>query len=98
MTKGATEMTRFADSFLCETRDKIRAFAQAHQIRPNWHEPDEQEVKAEVVGNHLDNAGGDDVYDDAIEQGWQEFVVRLSGPHGSIDVNLASLLAIAAQS
>lgn len=70
--------------------------------RPDMHEPDEQELTARVVGSHLDNAMGDRVEPELVEEGAQEFVVILErGDEGSGDAarsesfNLASLIALA---
>lgn len=61
--------------------------------REDMHEPDEQEISATVVGDHLDNAMG--TY---VEPGkeYQEFVVILKNDKGkTLNVNLASLIALA---
>jgi hypothetical protein len=36
----------------------LGAFAEEHALRSDWHEPDESDVSARVVGDHLDNAMG----------------------------------------
>jgi hypothetical protein len=66
------------------------------------HEPDEQNLKARVIGDKLDNAFGNSIREEAILNGWQEFVVILErdfGPKGGgryIDkFNLTSLIALA---
>lgn len=38
-------------------RDQLRQLAQELGVRPDWHEPDEQDVGAKVYGTHLDCAG-----------------------------------------
>ena len=43
--------------------------------RPDMHEPDEQDISAHVVGDHLDNAFGDMIDLDAIVKKNQEYVV-----------------------
>lgn len=82
----------------------LLAFAVTHKLRDNWHEPDEQEVTATVVGEVFDNAFGPKVWskDDPNFQGamaeflpQQEIVVRLRAPGDALDVNLADLLALA---
>lgn len=35
----------------------LRAMADRLEVRPDWHEPDEQAVTAEVHGTNFDNAG-----------------------------------------
>ena len=70
------------------TRKKIRDFQQKHGLRHDWHEPDG--IKAKVVGNHLDNACGD-----AGTCGEKVIVIK-SDDGDSIQVNLATVLALAA--
>lgn len=72
----------------------------------SWHEPDEQDVAARVLGTQLDNACGNDVREEAIAEGYQELVVEVFHqvweddsqghiPDGdSLRVNLADLFAI----
>ena len=84
---------------------KLAKFAADHLLREDWHEPDEQEVSARIIGNRLDNAHGDTLIDWAkvmpqipedLRPTTQEFLVELTGPKGTILVNLADLLALAA--
>jgi hypothetical protein len=73
--------------------------------RDDMHEPDEQSLKARVVGTHLDNAFGDSIIEDALVRGFQEYVVVLEryfvedGAGGEKIVvekfNLATLIALA---
>ena len=79
-----------------------RLLSQTNGCRYDMHEPDEQDLKARIIGNKLDNAFGDSIREEAILNGWQEFVVILErdfGPRGGgrhIDkFNLASLIALA---
>ena len=61
--------------------------------RFDMHEPDEQGISAEVVGDHLDNAMGGYIGDD---QACQEFVVILKNEDNEeLKVNLADLIALA---
>lgn len=79
-------------------RKELRKFAKEHGLRPSWHEPDEQEVTARVVGRSLDNAFGEHVGSKSIVEGFQELVVIVEagqGLEGRILINLATLLAIA---
>lgn len=72
-----------------ETRQDLLKFTNASGPRLDWHEPDEQDIEAEVTGDHLDNAMGDDPDS-------SEYVVTLvNGSGDKIYVNLATLLAIA---
>lgn len=60
------------------------------KCRPNMHEPDEQEVRAIVVGTHLDNAFGDN------PTRADELTVGITNTHGGMEwFNLASLIALA---
>lgn len=43
---------------LINTRSEFTALAAELGVRPDWHEPDEQEVSARVEGDRLDNATG----------------------------------------
>lgn len=48
-----------------QDRDDLERFRRTHGIRSDWHEPDEQEITATVIGHSLDTASThvDDVYD-----------------------------------
>lgn len=68
--------------------------------RPDMHEPDEQGIKARVIGDHLDNAFGTKIGEQALERGYQEFVVCIErvdegGVRYYARFNLASLIALA---
>lgn len=64
--------------------------------REDMHEPDEQGISARVVGSKLDNAFGECIREDAITDGWQEFVVILENKdYEQLQINLASLIALA---
>lgn len=84
---------------LLGTALNLLSVAGAQGVRDDWHEPDEQDIEAIVVGNHLDNAHGNHVHPDTAD--FQEFVVRLYERQGGGDTtllgdfNLASLLALA---
>jgi len=60
--------------------------------RLDMHEPDEQDVSAKVVGDHLDNAMGDYINP---EGKYQEFVIVLKKGKKTLNVNLANLIALA---
>lgn len=70
--------------------------------RPDMHEPDEQDLKCWVVGDHLDNAFGNSIRPSAIVQGHQEYVVCLERFTGNEflteQFNLATLIAWARNS
>jgi hypothetical protein len=61
------------------------------------HEPDEQGLSARVVGDHLDNAAGNSIHGDAVQLGYQEFIVILARDHNVELFNLADLIALARQ-
>lgn len=66
--------------------------------RDDMHEPDEQGLKARVVGDHLDNAFGDHIDAKAIIGGFQELVVILSRNGRDECFNLANLINLARRS
>lgn len=74
-----------------------RLLAITSDCRDDMHEPDEQSLKARVIGNHLDNAFGHSVIEDFLVKGYQELVVVLEREDdGRVEVfNLASLIALA---
>ena len=72
-------------------RETLVAFADAHRLRHDWHEPDEQSVEAKVRGCYLDNAMGDLPWKGQTVTG--EYIVEVTGPHGRVSINLANLLA-----
>jgi hypothetical protein len=87
---------------------ELRALQKEHDLRLDWHEPDEANVDAVVVGKKLDNAFGEDVYEDSKYRniftdvkdykflGDQEFVVILTKNKKEVyRINLATLLAVA---
>lgn len=80
-----------------DTRNRLRAITV--DCRPDMHEPDEQDIKCRVVGDHLDNACGDHVGVQQIVGGFQEYVVILERLQGGKIVterfNLADLIALA---
>lgn len=40
-----------------DTRQELIELARELRVRPDWHEPDEQDVTATVRGTNFDNAG-----------------------------------------
>ena len=72
------------------------------ECRTNMHEPDEQGFKrVRLVGDHLDNAMGEQITPEAVLGNWQEYVLIIckdetEGSTGeNVPFNLASLLALA---
>jgi hypothetical protein len=79
-----------------------RLLAITSGCRTDMHEPDEQGLKAMVVGDHLDNACGHYIGVEQIVGGFQEFVVilkRFDEKEGwqTESFNLANLIALARQ-
>jgi len=66
--------------------------------RYDMHEPDEQNIKARVIGDVLDNATGNSIRADAVRGGYQELILCIdrysASGHRSIDCNIATLLAV----
>lgn len=73
--------------YLAEHRDRLRGFAKASGISPDWHEPD---AEARVEGKCLDNACGEDL-------GTGEMIVVLRAGKRALRINLATLLALAVE-
>ena len=65
------------------------------ECRPSMHEPDEQDIEARVVGDHLDNAFGNNIRQKAVEDGYQEYVIVLRKGTEQFKINLADLIALA---
>jgi hypothetical protein len=69
--------------------------------RDDMHEPDEQGLKCHVVGDHLDNACGNNVSEKAVVERYQEYVVCLerfdedNRRFVREQINLADLIALA---
>lgn len=73
------------------TAKALADFAKAEGIAEDWHEPDG--ITAVVRGRVLDNAGGGFLDTDGPQI---EKVVVVRGAHGTVIVNLATVLALAA--
>jgi hypothetical protein len=67
--------------------------------RDDMHEPDEQGLSARIIGDHLDNACGEDIRAEAQINGFQEFVIILdlkaSPRFEQARFNLSTLIALA---
>jgi hypothetical protein len=62
-------------------------------VREDWHEPDEQDVTAEVHGNAFDNAGAWGLNTQAPYEAVEKFVVIKKNEQPVAEVNLATLFA-----
>lgn len=88
-----------------EIRDgaQLRAIARSIGVRPDWHEPDEQEIAARVFGKSFDNAGKWPIDPDAGEysachrdsEGLEMYVELYKDGVPVAQVNLATLFAMA---
>ena len=78
-----------------DTLNTLKAFTE--DCREDMHEPDEQGIRAWVVGTHLDNAFGNRIDERAIMTYSQEYVVILDKVEEGkiIKLNLATLIALA---
>jgi len=72
---------------MTELLGELKAFTA--ECRPDMHEPDEQGITAYIVGDHLDNAWGEEV------RGKEFIVVLENSEGGSFPINLATLIALA---
>lgn len=85
----------------------LEVFRERHNLRPDWHEPDEQGIGARIIGRHLDNAMGSTTRHEHAEWGGEFNVVLTfveyneesneAPPRDLAVVNLATLLSWAAQ-
>lgn len=80
-----------------ENARELRALADRLRVRPDWHEPDEQELTARVEGESFDNAGHWPPSEVRSGREWTgELCVIISQDGRDVAaVNLASLLAMA---
>lgn len=83
---------------------QLQEVARTLGVRPDWHEPDEQEVTAKVFGQSFDNAGfwpydpsqPDDRCQGSLDSECLEMYVQLYQAGRPVAViNLATLLAMA---
>ena len=66
--------------------------------RPDMHEPDEQGVRAHVIGDHIDNAMGSSIIPELLEKRAHELVVIIQRDDYDPPLyrfNLADLIAMA---
>jgi hypothetical protein len=76
---------------------QLRDLAVELGVRPDWHEPDEQEVGAEVYGESFDNAGFWGAERLVSGPGMEMWVRLYKDGQPVADVNLATLFAWAAR-
>lgn len=79
------------------TAEQMAKLAHDLRVRPDWHEPDEQNVNARIIGTHLDNAMGSTTLplpedDPNNPNGEYNIVVTRDGTDVAV-INLASLLS-----
>lgn len=82
----------------------LMMFRNQHGVREDWHEPDNQNISARIIGRHLDNAMGSTTRHEHTDWGGEFNVVltRMDETDREIQedlavVNLATLLSWAAQ-
>lgn len=82
----------------------LAEFASTHGLRHDWHEPDESNINARIIGTHLDNAMGSTTRFEHADWGGEFNVVltRMDETDRALQedlavVNLATLLSWAAQ-
>jgi len=80
-----------------QTPGQLADVAAELKVRVDWHEPDEQEVNARIIGNHLDNAMGsrfETIPDDdpSNPAGELNVIITRDGEDYAV-VNLATLLS-----
>ncbi len=88
-------ITPTENDYLKERLGRLKEFTE--DCREDMHEPDEQGIEAIVLGNHLDNAFGEQIGVEGLERGYHEFVVILRNTKTDKDmrINLATLIALA---
>lgn len=75
------------------TRSEFKALATELGVRPDWHEPDEQGVTAQVRGRSFDNAGFWPVRDGYLASIVEKHVIISKDGEAVAAVNLATLCA-----
>lgn len=82
----------------------LMMFRNQHGVRGDWHEPDNQNIGARIIGTHLDNAMGSTTRHEHADWGGEFNVVltRMDETDRALQedlavVNLATLLSWAAQ-
>lgn len=85
-----------------QTKRQLQIVARELGVRPDWHEPDEQQVTAVVKGESFDNAGFwgsyQDIRRDITHGPAEEMFVQLRQNGETVaEINLATLFAIATQ-
>lgn len=105
-TSERISLSQLRDDTLMK-RSAERLLEVTEGCRPDMHEPDEQDLSARVLGDHLDNAMGEQIRGTAVEGGYQELVVifkrGVPGSDGDYSkpftikeiINLATLTALA---
>ena len=81
------------------TKEELQRFANDHGLRYDWHEPDEQDISAEVFGRSFDNAGFWGMNRDVTDYIKEMYVVLFKVDQGEripvAEVNLATLFSFA---
>lgn len=78
------------------SKEQLEEFRRTYGLRKDWHEPDNEDVDAKVIGQHFDNTGcwGYDREDLPMDAPWREMTVLLFVKGDPVaEANLADLLA-----
>lgn len=75
-------------------RNDLVKLARQLKVRPDWHEPDEQEVTATMHGQTFNNAG---FWGIGSNHKWEMYVTLYKDGKPVAEVNLATLFAWAAE-
>lgn len=84
------------DILTIQDAQALAEFANQHGLREDWHEPDEQNIGARIIGTHLDNAMGSSTHFEHVEHGEFNIVLTVDGGDAAV-VNLATLLSWATE-
>jgi hypothetical protein len=83
------------------SKEELRKFANDNHLRYDWHEPDEQDISAEVFGRSFDNAGFWGMNSNVTDFIKEFYVVLFKLDQGEripvAEVNLATLFSMACE-
>lgn len=87
------------------SKEQLKTLAKQLKVRSDWHEPDEQNVSAEVRGQTFDNAGFygleyesetlQHINDGSFYANLEMYVILYQNDKAVAQINLATLFAIA---
>lgn len=88
---------KYGEIIAIEDAKDLVTFAVEHNLSHDWHEPDNNDVGARIIGDHLDNAFGSTVAKEQHVFGEFNVVLTKEGTDVAV-VNLATLLSWGAKS